>query len=33
VADFQKYLEYGGGVRDGDQAEVEEMIRDLEKKL
>jgi len=30
AADFQKYLDLGGGVRDGDQAEVERMIRRLQ---
>jgi len=30
---YQKYLDLGGGIRDGDQAKVEEMIRDLKKKL
>jgi hypothetical protein len=29
----QKYLDLGGGMRDGDQAEVEQFIRDLKKKL
>jgi tetratricopeptide (TPR) repeat protein len=33
IADFQKYLDLGGGVRDGRQAEVEQIIRDLENKL
>jgi len=33
IADFQKYLDLGGGLRDGDRAEVEQMIRDLRKKL
>jgi tetratricopeptide (TPR) repeat protein len=33
IADFQKYLDLGGGVRDGDQQQVEERIRDLRKKL
>jgi hypothetical protein len=32
-ADFQKYLDHGGGVRDGDQAEVEKMIRGLRRKI
>jgi tetratricopeptide (TPR) repeat protein len=27
VSDYRKYLELGGGVRDGDQAEVEEWIQ------
>lgn len=33
IADFQRYLDSGGGKRDGDQSEVEQMIRDLRKKL
>jgi tetratricopeptide (TPR) repeat protein len=33
IADFQKYLDLGGGMRDGDQAEVEQKIRGLRKKL
>jgi len=33
IADFQKYLDLGGGIRDGDQAEVEQYIRDLKNKL
>jgi tetratricopeptide (TPR) repeat protein len=33
IADFWKYLELGGGLRDGDQGDVEEKIRELEKKL
>ncbi len=32
VADFQKYLDTGGGVRYGDQQGVEQRIRDLAKK-
>jgi tetratricopeptide (TPR) repeat protein len=32
IADFQKYLDLGGGIRDGDQAKVEQFIRDLKKK-
>lgn len=32
IADFQRYLDLGGGKRDGDQAEVEQRIRDLKKK-
>jgi tetratricopeptide (TPR) repeat protein len=32
IADFQKYLNLGGGIRDGDQAEVEQFIRDLKNK-
>jgi tetratricopeptide (TPR) repeat protein len=33
IADFQKYLDLGGGIRDGDQAEVEQFMRDLKNKL
>jgi tetratricopeptide (TPR) repeat protein len=33
IADYQKYLDLGGGIRDGDQAEVEGFIRDLKKKI
>ena len=33
IADFQKYLDLGGGIRDGDQAKVEQFIRDLKNKL
>ncbi|MGZ4855122.1 MAG: tetratricopeptide repeat protein [Candidatus Angelobacter sp.] len=33
IADFQKYLDNGGGVNDGDQREVEGIIRALKKKL
>lgn len=33
IADFQRYLDMGGGVQDGDTKEVEEMISDLKKKL
>ena len=29
IADFQKYLDLGGGERDGDTEEVEQMIREL----
>jgi hypothetical protein len=29
IVDYQKYLDAGGGVRDGDAQEVEQMIRDL----
>ena len=31
IADLQKYLDLGGGERDGDTEEVEEMIDDLQK--
>ena len=30
VADYQKYLDLGGGMRDGDQAVVEAKIRKLQ---
>jgi tetratricopeptide (TPR) repeat protein len=33
IADFQKYLDLGGGIRDGDQAKVEQFIHDLKKNL
>jgi tetratricopeptide (TPR) repeat protein len=33
IADYQKYLELGGGSRDGDQKEVEGFIRALKKKI
>ena len=33
ISDFQKYLDLGGGVRGGDQLEVEKAIRDLRKAL
>jgi tetratricopeptide (TPR) repeat protein len=33
IADFQKYLDLGGGERDGDTEEVEGIIRELQKKL
>jgi len=33
IADFRRYLDFGGGERDGDTEEVEEMIRELKKKL
>ena len=32
ILDYQKYLDLGGGERDGDEAEVEELIRTLRKK-
>src|SRR5262245_52733922 len=31
IVDYQKYLDLGGGVRYGDQAEVQQIIRDLKK--
>ena len=31
IVDYQRYLDLGGGDRDGDQAEVEQIIRDLKK--
>ncbi len=33
IANYQKYLDLGGGVRDGDQEKVEGFIRDLKKKI
>jgi tetratricopeptide (TPR) repeat protein len=33
IADFQKYLDGGGGLRDRDQAAVEGFIRELKKNL
>jgi tetratricopeptide (TPR) repeat protein len=33
IADFQKYLDLGGGIRYGNQAAVEQFIRDLKNKL
>jgi tetratricopeptide (TPR) repeat protein len=33
IADYQKYLKLGGGERNGDQAQIEESIRDLKKKI
>ncbi len=33
ITDYQKYLDLGGGIRDGDQEEVEEIIRKLKKRL
>ncbi len=33
IADFQKYLDLGGGIRDGYEAEVEEFIREFKTKL
>ena len=33
IADFQRYLDLGGGKRDGDQAQVEDWIKDLQKHL
>jgi tetratricopeptide (TPR) repeat protein len=33
IADYQKYLHLGGGMRDGRQSEIEQVIRDLEQKL
>jgi tetratricopeptide (TPR) repeat protein len=31
IADYRMYLELGGGVRDGDQAEAEDIIRQLQR--
>jgi hypothetical protein len=33
IADFQKYLDLGGAIRVGNQATVEQFIRDLKNKL
>jgi hypothetical protein len=33
IADYQKYLDLGGGLRFGDQSETEEIIRELQKEL
>jgi tetratricopeptide (TPR) repeat protein len=33
IADYQRYLDLGGGVRHGDQSRTEKTIRDLQKKL
>lgn len=33
IADFQAYLNNGGGVRDGDYADVDQMIRELRREL
>jgi tetratricopeptide (TPR) repeat protein len=33
ITDFQAYLDNGGGVRDGDYAEVDRMIRELRREL
>jgi tetratricopeptide (TPR) repeat protein len=33
IADFQKCLDLGGGIREGDQANVEQFILDLKNKL
>jgi tetratricopeptide (TPR) repeat protein len=33
ISDFQQYLDLGGGDRHGDRAEIEGLIRELEKKL
>jgi hypothetical protein len=33
IADYRKYLDLGGGVQNGHAEEVEQMIRELEKKL
>ena len=32
AADFQRYLDLGGGQRDGDQAQVKARIRRLKKR-
>ena len=33
IPDYQKYLDLGGGKQNGDQAKVEEWIRELQKRL
>ena len=33
IADYQRYLDLGGGIQDGDQEKVEGFIRDLKKKM
>jgi hypothetical protein len=33
IADYQKYLEFGGALREGDRPAVEETIRELRKEL
>jgi tetratricopeptide (TPR) repeat protein len=33
IADYKKYLELGGGKKNGDQAQIKESIRDLKKKI
>jgi tetratricopeptide (TPR) repeat protein len=33
IADFQKYLDLGGGIRDGDQGRMEQFIRELKNRL
>jgi Flp pilus assembly protein TadD len=33
ILDYQKYLDLGGGILNGDQAQVKDMIRDLARKL
>jgi tetratricopeptide (TPR) repeat protein len=33
IADFQKYLDLGGGNRDGDTEQVKKMIAELKQKL
>jgi tetratricopeptide (TPR) repeat protein len=33
IADYEQYLALGGGLRDGDQQEVEQRIRDLREQL
>jgi tetratricopeptide (TPR) repeat protein len=32
IGNYQKHLDLGGGVRDGDQSKVEDTIRNLKKK-
>jgi tetratricopeptide (TPR) repeat protein len=33
ISNFQKYLDLGGGTRDGDQAAIEQKILDLKKRI
>ncbi len=33
ISDYQKYLDLGGGQRHGDQAKIEQMIRELQEQL
>ena len=33
ISDYQKYLDLGRGIRDGDQGEVEQIIRELRKQV
>ena len=33
IGEYESYLKAGGGVRNGDQAEVEQIVRDLKKRM